>query len=65
MFNLNLTMSAYMDLVIERNGDIIMVGHYREENGDLISDLVPAMEGKEIRVPVRIELWYGDKCVFY
>jgi hypothetical protein len=66
MFNLNLTMSAYMDLMIERNGDIILVGHYREENGDLISDLVLAMEGKEIRSPVRIELWCGDTiCAFY
>jgi hypothetical protein len=25
MFNLNLTMSAYMDLVIEKNGDIILL----------------------------------------
>jgi hypothetical protein len=65
-FYLKLTMSAYMDLVLERNGDIILVGHYREENGDLISDPVLAMEGGEIWSPIRIELWCGDTiCAFY
>jgi hypothetical protein len=65
-FYLKLTMPPYMDLVLERNGDIILVGHYREENGDLISDPVLAMEGQEIWAPVRIELWCGDTiCAFY
>jgi hypothetical protein len=65
-FYLKLTMPAYMDMVIERNGDIILVGHYREQNGDLISDPVLAMEGEEIWSPVRIELWCGDTiCAFY
>jgi len=65
-FYLKLTMPAYMDLVLERNGDIILVGHYREENGDLISDPVLAMEGGEIWSPIRIELWCGDTiCAFY
>ena len=65
-FYLKLTMPAYMDLVLERNGDIILVGHYREENGDLISDPVLAMEGGEIWAPIRIELWCGDTiCAFY
>lgn len=55
-----------MDFVIERYGDIILVGHYCEENGDLISDPVLAMEGTEIRSPVRIELWCRDTiCAFY
>lgn len=65
-FYLKLTMPAYMDLVLERNGDIILVRHYREENGDLISDPVLAIEGGEIWSPVRIELWCGDTiCAFY
>jgi hypothetical protein len=65
-FYLKLTMPPYMNLVLERNGDIILVGHYREENGDLISDPVLAMEGKEIWAPIRIELWCGDTiCAFY
>jgi hypothetical protein len=65
-FYLKLTMPAYMDLVLERNGDIILVGHYRKENGDLVSDPVLAMEGAEIWSPLRIELWCGDTiCAFY
>lgn len=65
-FYLKLTMPPYMNLVLERNGDITLVGHYREENGDLISDPVLAMEGQEIWAPVRIELWCGDTiCAFY
>lgn len=64
-FYLKLTMPPYQDLVLERNGDIILVGHYREENGDLISDPVLAMEGKEIWSPIRIELWCGNTiCAF-
>jgi len=65
-FYLKLTMPPYMDLVLERNGDIILLGHYREENGDLISDPVLAMEGGEIWAPIRIELGCGDTiCAFY
>ena len=65
-FYLKLTMPPYMDLVLERNGDITLVGHYREENGDMISDPVLAMEGTEIWAPLRIELWCGDTiCAFY
>jgi len=65
-FYLKLKMPAYMDSVLERNGDIILVGHYREQNGDLISDPVIAMDWKEIWPPVRIELWRGDTiCAFY
>lgn len=64
-FYLKLSMSAYMDLVLERNGDVILVGHYREQNGDLISDPVLAMEGGEYWYPIRIELWIGDTvCSF-
>jgi hypothetical protein len=60
-FYLKLTMQPYMDLVLERNGNIILIGHYREENGDLISDPVLAMEDiGGYWHPVRIEQWCGD-----
>lgn len=48
-FYLKLTMPPYMNLVLERNGDIILVGHYREENGGLISDPVLRMFARNIR----------------
>ncbi len=66
-FYLKLTMPPYMDLVIERNGDTILVGHYNIENGDLISDPVSAMEDEYgYWYPVRIEQWCGDtNCLFW
>jgi hypothetical protein len=66
-FYLKLTMPPYMDLVMERNGDTILIGHYREENGDLISDPVLAMEeAGGYWYPVRIEQWCGDTiCSFW
>jgi hypothetical protein len=66
-FYLKLTMQPYMDLVIELNGSVILVGHYREENGDLISDPVLALEDiSGYWYPVRIELWCGDTiCSFW
>ncbi len=66
-FYLKLSMPPYMDLVIERNGSIILVGHYREENSDLISDPVLAMEDDNgYWYPVRIEQWCGDTiCSFW
>lgn len=47
----------YMDLVIERQGKIVMVGHYRTQNGDLISDpvLVFAITASGDWFPIRIE----------
>ncbi len=66
-FYLKLTMPAYTDLVLERNGNIILVGHYRIENGDLISDPVLAMEeAGGYWYPFRIEQWCGDTiCSFW
>ncbi len=66
-FYLKLSMPPYMDLVLERNGNTILVGHYREENGDLISDPVLAMEDENgYWYPLRIELWCGDTiCSFW
>jgi hypothetical protein len=65
-FYLKLKMSAYMDLILERNGEVILVGHYREEGRDLISDPVLVEEDiNEYWYPVRIELWCGDTvCSF-
>jgi hypothetical protein len=65
-FYLKLSMPPYMGLVIERNGNIILVRHYREENGDLISDPVLAMEDDNgFWYPVRIEQWCGDTICSY
>lgn len=66
-FYLKLIMPPYMDLVFERNGSVILVGHYREENGDLISDPVLAMEDmSNCWFPVRIEQWCRDTiCSFW
>lgn len=66
-FYLKLSMRSYMDLVLERNGSVILVGHYREEGGDLISDPVLAMEDMNgYWHPVRIEQWCGDTvCSFW
>ncbi len=65
-FYLKLSMQPYMDLIIERNSDIILVGHYREEIGDLISDPVLALEDMNgCWYPVRIEQWCGDTICSY
>ncbi len=68
-FYLKLSMELYQDLIMERNGSIILVGHYREEGGDLISDPVLAMEctSRECGYwyPVRIEQWCGDTICSY
>ncbi len=65
-FYLKLPMSPYQDLVLERNGNIIFIGHYREEGGDLISDPVLATEDiNGYCHPVHIEQWCGDTiCSF-
>lgn len=61
-FYLKLENGSYMDLVIERQGDIVLVGHYRIQNGDLISDPVLAFiilnSGKWF--PLRVEQILGD-----
>ncbi len=66
-FYLKLLNEPYKDLVMERNGSIILVGHYKEEGGDLISDPVLAMEDMNgYWYPVRIEQWCGDTtCSFW
>jgi hypothetical protein len=65
-FYLKLTMQPYMDLVLERNGNTMLVGHYREENSDLISDPVLALEDiSGYWHLVRIEQWCGDTICSY
>ena len=66
-FYLKLSMEPFQDLELERNGSIVLVGHYREEGGDLISDPVLAMEDMGgYWYPVRIEQWCGDTtCSFW
>lgn len=65
-YYLKLKQSAYMDLVIERQGETVFVGHYTEQNGDLISDPVLAMDYNGGHwYPVRIEQIFGDTvCSF-
>jgi len=63
---LKLHQASYMDLVIERNGPSIVVGHYCEQNGDLISDPVLVFRLDEtVRtwIPIRIEQIFGDSWV--
>ena len=65
-YYLKLKQSAYMDLVIERQGSEVFVGHYIEQNGDLISDPVLVMDYNGGHwYPVRIEQVFGDTvCSF-
>jgi len=39
-FYLKLSLPPYLDLVMAREGDIIIIGHYRKENDDTKSDPV-------------------------
>lgn|GEM_PF-1430495 len=62
---LKLHQESYMDLVIERQYRTVFVGHYREQNGDLISDPVLVFEVREEMCsrgwdPFRIEQVFGD-----
>lgn len=56
----------YLDLVIEKQGPEIFVGHYYKQNGDLISDPVLLMDYNGGNwYPVRIEQVFGDTtCSF-
>ena len=64
-FYLKLENGSYMDLVIERQGDIVLVGHYRIQNGDFISDpvLVFIIMDSGRWFPLRIEQVIGDTVV--
>lgn len=61
-FHLRLEMENFLPLVIEKHGKQITVTHYRDENGDLITD--PDMEflvGADNEWhPVALQLWNGS-----
>ncbi|MCE8428997.1 MAG: hypothetical protein J5U19_11480 [Candidatus Methanoperedens sp.] len=63
-YYLKLRMPSYDDLVIEKEGEQVLVGHYyHHPSGDLISD--PVDYNKGYWYPVRIELALGDTiCSF-
>ncbi len=64
---LKLRMSGFDDLVIEKEGDQVLVGHYyHHPSGDLISDPVLAFDYNHgYWYPVRIEHVLGDTiCSF-
>ena len=64
---IKLSMPNYDDLVIEKEGEQILVGHYyHHPSGDLISDHVLAFDyNKGNWFPVRIEQTLGDvTCSF-
>jgi len=63
-FYLKLKMPPHLDLVMERDGKIVRVGHYREENGDLFSDpgLVMYVSTGEWH-PMRLEQMSSDDII--
>lgn len=70
-FHLKLSNIPYMDLVMERYGSTIIVGHHFVQNGDLMSDPILAMEDiNGYWSPLRIEQWSNyvirdTVCAFY
>lgn len=65
-YYLKLQKPHYLDLVIEKQGSSIFVGHYVKQNGDLISDPVLLMDHNEgFWYPVRIEQVFGDTACSY
>lgn len=65
-FYLKLSKPNYDDLVIERCGDDVFVGHYFNQNGDRVPDPVFVMDYNEgYWFPVRIEQVLGETPVSY
>ena len=65
-FYLKLTMPPYMDLVIQRNEDIVAVGHYIEHKGELIGDPVLVFSCVQNEwLPLGIEQFTGDTICAY
>ena len=66
-FYLKLGMCNYDDLVIEKEGEQVLVGHYyHHPSGDLISDPVLAFDYNcGVWFPVRIEQTMGDTICGY
>ncbi len=66
MYYIKLQKPHYLDLVIEKQGPEIFVGHYVEQNGDLISDPVLVMDHNGGHwYPVRIEQVFGNTTCSY
>ncbi len=65
-YYLKLQNGQYADLVIEKTGGRVLIGHYTGNNGDLISDPVLALDDDQgLWYPVRIEQWCSDTvCSF-
>lgn len=65
-YYLKLQKPHYLDLVIEKQGPEIFVGHYVKQNGDLISDPVLVMDHNGGNwYPVRIEQVFGNTACSY
>jgi hypothetical protein len=65
-FYMKLSLLPYQDLIMERNGDIVLIGHYRKENGDLISDPVLVFDYNQgYWYPMDIEQWCSDTVCSY
>ncbi len=66
-YYLKLRMPNYDDLVIEKDGEQVLVGHYyHHPSGDLISDPVLAFDyNGGYWFPVRIEQVFGDTVCSY
>lgn len=65
-FYLKLQKPHYDDLVIERCGDNVFVGHYFNQNGDRVPDPVLVMDySGGYWYPVRIEQVLGETPVSY
>lgn len=65
-FYLKLSKPNYDDLVIERCGDDVFVGHYFDQNGDRVPDPVLVMDyNGGYWFPVRIEQTLGETPVSF
>ncbi len=66
-FYLKLSLPPYQDLVMERDGDIIIIGHYRKENGNTFSDPVLVFSYNQGNWhPLGMEQELGDTiCAYY
>jgi len=65
-FYLKLSKPNYDDLVIERCGNDVFVGHYFDQNGDRVPDPVLVMDyNGGYWFPVRIEQTLGETPVSY
>lgn len=67
MVYLKLHQEGYLDLTIERQGKYLYIGHYRIENGDVISDPIMRYEllsGFKVWDLTGIEQYFGDSWVY-